>query len=84
MAQWDNPETDKLHHTRGTEIYNARCLPELLIGSLTYDAMILIQHCIDPTNINDGPLILHMICVNIHRNHIGLVDRSIIQFAPLP
>jgi hypothetical protein len=47
MEQWDNPETVKLCHTSGTGIYNARCLAKLLIGSLTDDAMALIQHCID-------------------------------------
>lgn len=41
VAQSDNPETVKLCHTRGTEIYNARYLAKLLINSLTDNA---IQH----------------------------------------
>jgi hypothetical protein len=61
-------------HTIDHPTYNARVLARLLLGSVTDDFCILIINRIPQEYRNDGPLILWIICNNVHRNNVAFVE----------
>jgi hypothetical protein len=72
--RWSSPHVSVDKHTIDHSTFNARVLARLLLGSVTDEFCIIIISRISQEYRNDGPLILWIICNNIHRNNIAFVE----------
>jgi hypothetical protein len=72
--RWHSPTVMTDKHSIDHPTYNARVLARLLLRSVTDDFSITIINRIPQDYHNDGPLILWMICSNIHRNNIAFIE----------
>jgi hypothetical protein len=71
---WDVPESMTQRHTHGTKTYNSRLFALFLTNSITPSFASLLHSQIDPKYCNDGPLLLLIMCLHIHRNHLPFVE----------
>jgi hypothetical protein len=71
---WFSPTVMTDKHSVDHPTYNARVLARLLLCSFTDDFSVTIINRLPQDYRNDGPLILWMICRNIHRNNIAFVE----------
>jgi len=71
---WSALDATTQSHTRGTDTYNNRLLGVFLMNSLTTEFAALLHSRIDPDYCSDGPLLLHIMCQHIHRNHLAFVE----------
>jgi hypothetical protein len=74
QLRWTSPDVSANKHTIDHPTFNARVLARLLLGSITDDFYITIISRILQEYRNDGPLILWLICNNIHHNNIAFVE----------
>jgi hypothetical protein len=73
-ARWSSPSIDLDKTTFNHPAYNAPCLAQVLLSSLTDDFEFTITNRIDTSLRNDGPYILWMICYNIHRINVAFTE----------
>jgi hypothetical protein len=71
---WSAPDASLQSHTRGAEIYNSRLFGVFLMNSLTPEFAALLHSRIDSQFCLDGPLLLFIMCQNVHRNHLAFVE----------
>jgi hypothetical protein len=71
---WSVPDAPLQSHTRGTVTYFNRLLGVFLMNSLTPEFAATLHSRIDPEFCSDGPLLLHVMCQHIHRNHLAFVE----------
>jgi hypothetical protein len=71
---WTSPTLSTVKHTIDHLMFNARVLAHLLLGSITDDFCIIIIKRILQEYRNDAPLLLWIICNNIHKNNIAFVE----------
>jgi aromatic ring-opening dioxygenase LigB subunit len=72
-VQWMSSHVSTNKHTINHSTFNARVLARLLLSSITDDFCITVINHIPLEYRNDGPLLLWIICNNIHRNNIAFV-----------
>jgi hypothetical protein len=72
--RWTSPTISIDKHTIDHPTFNARVLARLLLSSVTDDFCITIINRVPQDYRNDGPLLLWIICNNIHRNNIAFVE----------
>jgi hypothetical protein len=72
--RWMSPQVSVNKHTIDHPTFNARVLARLLLGSITNHFCITIISRIPQEYQNDGPLILWLICNNIHHNNIAFIE----------
>jgi hypothetical protein len=72
--RWSSPHVSVDKHTIDHPTFNARVLARFLLGSVTDEFCITIISRISQEYRNDGPLILWIICNNIHCNNIAFME----------
>jgi hypothetical protein len=72
--RWSSPHVSVDKHNIDHPTFNARVLARLLLGSVTDEFCITIISRISQEYRNDGPLILWIICNNMHCNNIAFVE----------
>jgi hypothetical protein len=73
-VRWMSSHVSTDKHTIDHPTFNARVLARLLLSSITDDFCIMIINRTPQEYRNDGPLLLWLICNNIHRNNIAFVE----------
>ncbi len=72
--RWHSPTLSQDKYTFGHPTYKVQCLALLLFSFIMDDLSITFLGCIEQDYHNDGPLLLWIICNNIHRNSIAFIE----------
>ena len=84
QRRWYSPTLNQDKYTFGHDTYKVRCFAHLLFGSITDDLSTLILGRVDQDFRNDGPLLLWVICNNIHRNNIAFIETINLKYESQP
>lgn len=84
QCQWYSPTLNQEKYTFGHDTYKAHCFARLLFGSITDDLSTLILGRVDQDFRNDDPLLLWVICNNIHRNNIAFIETINLKYESQP
>jgi hypothetical protein len=73
-TRWTALSVSQDKNTIDHPTFNARVLARLLLNSITDDFRITVINRVPQEYRNDGPLLLWVICNNIHRNNVAFVE----------